>query len=234
MRECRLPAAERRWQQGRGREMSGTASVSERLLEYVIPPREYFALEMKSGQSIRIVDIEGQQVLDYVAFNAMDLSEKLSMTWTRIMNRSWRIAKNHVLYSNRGAAMFKVTEDTVGVNYAGGGFCTDDANYVRYGIRKTRNCGDNLVNALAPYGISRGELDDGCCFNIFMNVAYDPDGTFEIRLPESQAGDYMDLEAQMDLIVGMSNCPQERNPCNGFRPTPLKIELYAKSARRSA
>jgi uncharacterized protein YcgI (DUF1989 family) len=209
-------------------------SVRGCLLEHIIPAREYYALKMRNGQTVRIVDIAGQQVLDYVAFSSVDQREKLSMTWTRVINKSWRIGKNHVLYSNRGVAMFRIVEDTVGVNYSGGGFCTEEANYVRYGIRKTRNCGDNLANALAPYGIGRGELDDGCCFNIFMNVAYDPDGTFEIRLPTSEAGDYMDLEAQKDVIVGMSNCPQERNPCNGFRPTPMKIELYERNASGGA
>jgi uncharacterized protein YcgI (DUF1989 family) len=114
------------------------------------------------------------------------------------------------------------------LNYTGGGYCTEQGNFLRYGIRGTRNCGDNLERALAPYGIRRRDMDEGCNFNIFMNVAYEPDGTFEIRLPVCKAGDSMDLEAQTDVLVGMSNCPQERNPCNGFNPTPMKIIVYER------
>src|SRR5438093_7418131 len=128
--------------------MSSADRVRSRILfEHVIPAREYYALKMTKGQTLRIIDVEGQQVMDYVAFNANDLSEKLSMTWTRMINKTWRIIKGHVLYSNRAAPMFRIAEDTVGMNYAGGGFCTEQANLVRYGMRGTRNCGENLVDA---------------------------------------------------------------------------------------
>lgn len=196
------------------------------VMEHVIPAREYYALQIKKGQTLRVIDVEGQQVMDYMVFNPNDPAEKLSMVWTNVMNRTWKITKGHTLYSNRAAPMFKITEDTVGMNYTGGGYCTEQGNFLRYGIRGTRNCGDNLERALAPHGIRRRDMDEGCNFNIFMNVAYEPDGTFEIRLPVCKAGDSMDLEAQTDVLVGMSCCPQERNPCNGFKPTPMKIVLY--------
>jgi uncharacterized protein YcgI (DUF1989 family) len=195
------------------------------LLEHVIPAREFYALEMRSGQTLRVIDLEGQQVMDYVAFNAHDHLEKLSMVWTNVLNRTWKITRGHELYSNRAAPMFTIVEDTVQMNYSGGGFCTEEGNFVRYGVRGTRTCAGNLTRALAPYGIERKDLDEACCFNIFMNVAYDPDGTFEIRAPISRPGDYMDLEARMDVLVGMSCCPQDRNPGSAFNPTPMKIIL---------
>ncbi|MBI2370968.1 MAG: urea carboxylase-associated family protein [Deltaproteobacteria bacterium] len=197
-------------------------------LEHVIPAREYYALKMTRGQTLRVIDVEGQQVMDYVAFSLHDPTEKLSVIWTNMFNRSWKITKGHVLYTNRANAMFKIVEDTVRTNYSGGAFCTEQANHFRYGVSGTRNCADNLANAFAPHGIQRKDIDEGSCFNIFMHVAYDPDGTFEIRAPISKAGDYVDLEAQMDALVGMSCCPQERNPCNAFNPTPMKIILYQK------
>ena len=198
------------------------------LLDYVIPAREFYGLRMPKGQILRIIDLEGQQVMDYMAFSAQDPSEKQSMVWTNVMNRTWKITKGHVLYSNRAAPMFNILDDTVGMNYTGGGYCTEHGNFVRYGVRGTPNCGENLANALAPFAIQRRDLDEAANFNIFMNVAYDADGTFEIRPAVSRPGDYMDLEAQMDVLVGLSCCPQERNPCNGFKPTSMKIILYER------
>ena len=155
--------------------------VTGRILsEHVIPAREFYGLKMTKGQILRIIDLEGQQVMDYMAFNAQDPAEKQSMVWTNVMNRTWKIIKGHVLYSNRAAPMFKLLEDTVGMNYTGGGYCTEYGNFVRYGVRGTRNCGDNLENALAPFGVRRRDMDEAANFNIFMNVAYDTDGTFEI------------------------------------------------------
>ena len=213
--------------------MTGSTGAADKVtgrvrVEHVIPAREFYGLKMTKGQIVRIIDLEGQQVMDYMAFNAQDPAEKQSMVWTNVMNRTWKIAKGHVLYSNRAAPMFRLLEDTVGMNYTGGGYCTEFGNFVRYGVRGTRNCGDNLENALAPFGVRRRDMDEAANFNIFMNVAYDTDGTFEIRPAISRPGDYMDLEAQMDVLVGLSNCPQERNPCNGFNPTPMKIVLYER------
>lgn len=224
-----MPRPEDRVQGAHDPAVEAASRVPGRVIEArVIPAREFHAVPMAKGQTLRIIDVEGQQVMDLVAFNPHDPAEKLSMVWTNVLNRSWRITEGHVLYSNRAAAMFRITEDTVGMNYSGGGFCTDDANFVRYGVRGTRNCADNLTRALAPYGITRRDLDEACCFNVFMNIAYDPDGTFEIRAPICRAGDHMDLEAQRDVLVGMSCCPQERNPGSGFTPTPMKVILYAR------
>ena len=201
----------------------GNGSV---VLEEVIPAKGYKALEMKKGQTLRIVDVEGKQVMDLVAFNHQDPEEKLSMVWSNMFNRTWNLTKGHTLYTGRSNPMFSVLEDTVGMNYCGGGFCTGQANFFRYGIPDIPNCADNLTQALAPHGIQRKDIDEGCCFNIFMHIAFDADKTFEIREPITKPGDYMNLRAEMDVVVGMSNCPQERNPCNGFNPTPMSITLF--------
>jgi uncharacterized protein YcgI (DUF1989 family) len=196
------------------------------LMEEVIPAKGYKALVMKKGETLRIVDVEGLQVMDLVAFNHQNPEEKLSMVWSNMFNRTWNLTKGHTLYTGRSNPMFSVLEDTVGMNYCGGGFCTGQANFFRYEIPDLPNCADNLTQALAPHGILRKDIDEGCCFNIFMNIAFEADKTFEIREPISKPGDHMDLRAEMDVLVGMSNCPQERNPCNGFNPTPMSITLF--------
>ena len=207
--------------------LENAAKVSGRIvLDHVIPPREYYAAKVTTGQTIRVIDVEGQQVLDFVAFAWPDTTEKLSTVWTNLLNRTWKITQGHTIYTNRSRPMFKIVEDTVKMNYSGGGFCTEESNFLRYGARGTRSCADNLTRAFAPHGIQRKDIDEGSCFDAFMNVSYDPDGTFEIRVPISKAGDYIDLEAQMAVLAGFSNCPQERNPCNGFNPTPLRVIIY--------
>ena len=196
------------------------------VLNEVIPARGYRAIELKNGQVLRVTDIEGQQVMDLVAFNNADQDEKLSMFWSNCLNGTWMLTEGHTLYTNRSQPMFSVVNDTVRMNSSAGAFCTEQANFFRYGIHDLPNCADNLTQALTPYGIQRRDIDEACCLNIFMNVAFDAAGTFEIREPVSKAGDHIDLRAEMGLLVGMSNCPQERNPCNAFNPTPLGITVY--------
>ncbi len=197
------------------------------LLEEVLPAKGYKALAMKKGQTLRVVDVEGKQVMDFVAFNHLDPEEKLSMFWSNCFNGTWKLTQGHTLYTNRSNPMFTIVEDTVRMNSSAGAFCTEQADFHRYGIHNLANCADNLTRALAPHGIQRKDIDEACCLNIFMNVSFDPDGTFQIREPISKPGDHIDLRSEMDVLVGISNCPQERNPCNAYHPTPLSITLFA-------
>jgi uncharacterized protein len=209
------------------RETSGTVA-GKVILDHVIPKQEYQGVRLKAGQIIRVIDIEGEQVMDTVTLNANDPTEHSSMPWSNFLNKSWKLRKGHTIYSIRCNPMFKIIEDTVGVNYSGSGFCTAESNFTRYGVPHTRNCGDNLAAAFAKFGISRQLCAESGEFAIFMNVGFDPDGTCEIRAPESKAGDFMDLEAQMDVTLALSVCPQERNPCNNFRAKPMRIIVYER------
>ena len=198
------------------------------LFDHTIPRMEYQGLTLKSGQVIRVIDIEGEQVMDTVTLNGSDPSEHSSMPWSNFLNKTWHLKKGHTLYSIRCNPMFVIIEDTVGVNYSGGGFCTAESNFARYGVPHTRNCGDNLAAAFAKFGISRRYAAESGEFAIFMNVGFDPNGTCEIRAPKSKAGDFMDLEAKMDVTLALSVCPQERNPCNNFRAKPMRIIVYQR------
>lgn len=195
------------------------------LQETTLPAREFLALSLTPGQTLRVIDLEGKQVLDLVAF-APDRHEKLSCLMSNLLNRTWRLTRGHVLYTSRCRPVLTIVEDTVGVHHSGGGFCSEESNFVRYGVRGTRNCADNLTRALAPHGLTRADLEYDACFNVFMNVPYAPDGSFIIQEPESRPGDYVDLRAELPCLLGLSNCPQDRNPVNGFNPTPLKLVLF--------
>src|SRR2546423_4256655 len=147
------------------------------ILDHTIPRMEYHGLRLKAGQMIRVIDIEGEQVMDTVTLNASDHSEHSSMPWSNFLNKTWRLKKGHVIYSIRCNAMLEIVEDTVGVNYSGSGFCTAESNFTRYGVPHTRNCGDNLAAAFAKFGIPRHYCAESGEFAIFMNVGFDPGGT---------------------------------------------------------
>ncbi len=208
-------------------------SVPGRTLhDQVIPKMEYQGLLIKAGQTVRVIDTEGEQVMDTITLNAHDHSDHSSMPWTNFLNRRWRLTKGHTIYSIRCRPMFRIVEDTVGLNYSGGGFCTMESNHTRYGVPHTRNCGDNLANALAPFGVPRYHVAESGEFAIFMHVGFDPDGVCEIRAPASKAGDYMDLEAQMDVLLSLSVCPQERNPCNNFKAKPMRVIVFEREGTK--
>ena len=195
------------------------------LLDRIIPAREYASLLLRREETLRVTDLEGKQVADLVALSAVDKREKLSCVYSNVLNRTWKLTKGHTLFSNRAHPMLSIIEDKVGLHYSGGGFCSEEINYLRYQVRNTRNCAENLTLAFKPHGIDRQDFDFDCCFNVFMNLTFQPDGSMRLQEPLSKPGDYIDLKGEMDCIIALSNCPQDRNPCNGFNPTPLKLQV---------
>jgi uncharacterized protein YcgI (DUF1989 family) len=192
--------------------------------EQVVPAREYVAFEMPKGKVLRIVDLEGKQVTDVAAFNLQDLGEKLNAEITMLLTGTIRPTAGHVLYSDDCQSMFTIVADTVGRNYLAGAVCSEEANFVRYGVRGSRNCRDNLAMAVARWGIGKRQIQGA--FAPFLNIVHHADGRVEIAEPLSRPGDHIDLRAEMDLLVAVTNCPQERNPCNGWHPTPVRLVVY--------
>lgn len=192
--------------------------------ERIIEPRGYYAREVYKGQVIRITDNEGQQVLDFLCYNKHNTIEKLSVNNTLLLNGNIYAKKGDVLYSTHCNPMFTIIDDTCGRHDLICGSCSEYSNALRYKIRGTPNCRSNFIAALEPFGITEKEIVYS--FNIFMNAPVESDGGIAIIEPISKAGDYIELRAEMDSIVALSNCPQERNPCNAFNPTSLTFILY--------
>lgn len=190
----------------------------------IIPAKEFMGLELRTGQVMRIVDVEGKQVPDFVCFNLANPRERLSTNNSRLIEKRWLLTTGHTLYSDEGRPMLTITDDTVGIHHASAGCCNEFANFLRYGERNTRNCLDNMTMAAAPLGLTTKDIPGAFC--PFMKVIQHADGGYEIQEPESRAGDYIDLRAEMDLFVALSNCPQDKNPCNGFNPTPLQLIVF--------
>jgi len=208
--------------------MNETAATARVALDRIIEPKGFLGLELLRGQVLRIVDVDGKQVPDLVCFNLHDRSERLSNNNSMLIQKRWKLSTGSVLFSDEGNPMLTIVEDTVGIHHPSGGCCNEAANVRRYGQRGDPNCLDNLAAAAAPFGVTKKEIPGAFC--PFMNVVRREDGAYEIVEPTSAPGDHIDFRAEMDLFVAISNCPQERNPCNGFKATRLQAIVFDPAA----
>jgi uncharacterized protein YcgI (DUF1989 family) len=192
--------------------------------EEVIPPRGGTAFKMAAGQVCRVTDLEGKQVADFLCFNLHDFVDKLSVENTQLLNSTLFVTTGHHLYSTKATQLMTIVADTCGLHDLISGSCSEYTNAFRYGVRGTPNCRSNFERVLAPYGITLDAIPYS--FNIFMNTPISSEGRTGIQEPKSKPGDYIDLRANVDLLIAISNCPQERNPCNGWNPTRLGVAVY--------
>lgn len=195
------------------------------LREWVIPAKGYSAFPMKTGQVLRVVDIEGKQVPDVVCFNAHDLGEEICLANSQLLNKQQELRKGAVIFSQLCSPMISIVDYSNELCFTYGSMCSEELNRHRYGIAGTENCRDNFAKALESWGINRRDIPNA--FVPFMNVVVEPDGRMEIEEPTSVSGDFYDMKAEMDLLVAISNCPQSRNPCNGWNPTATGVTIYA-------
>lgn len=206
--------------------MSGdAASVPGTVIEdTIVEPRGRHACEVKKGEVYRIIDVEGKQVADFLCFNLARLEEKLSPHNTLLLNNQIFPHVGYTLYSDEAGKLMTITADTNGTHDMIAGACSRFTNELRYGVKDTPNCRDNFAAALAPWGLKWKEIPYN--MNVFMNCPIEPDGSYGIAEPTTKAGDYIDFTAEIDVLAAMSNCPQERNPCNGFNPTKMRVIHY--------
>ena len=202
--------------------------VGRKLVDEVIPARTARAYTMTRGTVMRVIDSEGKQAADVVAYNLHGLEEALSTEITTVALRTTSPSTGKILYSTEWRPMFTIVGDTVGTNYLPGAICSDEANIFRYGARGTLNCRDNLAAALAPWGVTKRQVQGA--LGAFLNLEYWPDGRTDILEPISKPGDHVELRAEMDLLVAVSACPQVNNICNGWNPTPLGVVIYEPPA----
>lgn len=193
------------------------------LRDEMLEPRGRTAFHVGRGQTLRIIDVDGQQVADFVCFRREDTAEKLSVHNTALIQGTTYISTGHLLLSDRCGTLMTITADTCGRHDLLAGSCSEGTNRWRYGVADTPNCRSNFEAALGPFGIPLREVPYS--FNIFMNVPIG-DGKIRIEEPLSKAGDLIDLRAETDLLVAISNCPQERNPCNAYSPTRLRAVVF--------
>ena len=194
----------------------------------VVAAGEPWLHPLRRGQTLRIVDLEGNQAVDTLFYNTHHPSERYSAVDTiRRQNRLYLTVGSR-LYSTEGNLMLTITADTCGRHDTLGGACAAESNQVRYALdkRHMHNCRDNFLCALgrADNGLTKRDLTSN--INFFMNVPVTPEGGLTFADGISQAGKYVEMRAEMDVMVLVSNCPQLNNPCNAYNPTPVRMLIW--------
>jgi urea carboxylase-associated protein 1 len=189
----------------------------------IVPALAPWLHHIKQGETLRIVDLEGNQAVDFLLYSAADDAERYSMQDTVSAQGNLFLRTGTVLRSNEGRPMMTIAASAVEYHDTIGGACSCESNTLRYGhhTKAQHACVENFLEANLSEG--RGKRDIVSNINFFMNVPVEPDGSLGIVDGISAPGLTVDLRAEMDVIVVVSNCPQVNNPCNGFNPTPVRM-----------
>jgi uncharacterized protein len=188
----------------------------------VLEPQTGTAFELRAGQLLRVIDLEGEQVADLIAFNRSDKTEWLSSGRSLDYANRIYLTKGDILYSNRSRPMLTIIEDAVGRHDFLLTPCSPETFQIIYKNTDAHpSCFNNLATQLAPFGIAADSIPT--TFNIFMNVEIDANGVLNILPPRSKAGDAIVLRAEMDLIVGLTACSAEIS--NNYRFKPIGYEI---------
>ncbi|MEN7538439.1 urea amidolyase associated protein UAAP2 [Aurantiacibacter flavus] len=202
----------------------GTEGLSGTIIhDELVPARAPWLHHVAKGQTLRIVDVEGNQAVDFLLYSAADDVERYSAQDTVSAQGNLFLRKGSVLRSNEGRPMATITGTSVDYHDTIGGACSCESNTLRYGhhTKAQHACVDNFLEANLTEG--RGKRDMVPNINFFMNVPVEADGSLGIVDGISAPGLTVDLRAEMDIIVVVSNCPQINNPCNAFNPTPVRM-----------
>jgi urea carboxylase-associated protein 1 len=196
------------------------------ILDVVVPARAPWSTVVRAGQVLRIIDLGGQQSVDALFYNADDHTERYSAHDTLLAQGSAYVGVGTTLMSNDGRAMMTVVADTCGRHDTSAGACSCEANTVRFGhhTKYMHACRENFLIEVTKHGMTKRDIVGNV--NFFMNVPISPDGELAIVDGLSEPGGYVELRADMDTLVVISNCPQVNNPCNGFNPTPTRMLLW--------
>lgn len=202
-------------------------SAESAVFRHVIPAGEPYLFELKAGQTLRLLDLEGNQAVDTLFYSAANPRERYDPQRTLRRQNNVYLTTGSVLYSNLGNALLTIVADTCGRHDTLGGACAQESNSVRYalGKRYMHSCRDNFLCACLHNG-RLAKRDIGANINFFMNVPVTPEGGLTFEDGVSGPGKYVELRAEMDVIVLISNCPQLNNPCNGWNPTPAEVLVW--------
>lgn len=200
--------------------------------DFTLPAGEPWLHDLKRGQTLRIVDLEGNQAVDTLFYSSADPAERYSAQDTIRAQRNLYLSAGSVLMSNLGRPLLTIVADTCGRHDTLGGACAAESNTVRYALdkRHMHSCRDSYLNALAHcmcgVGALLGKRDLVSNINFFMNVPVTPLGKLTFEDGISAPGKYVEVRAHEDVTVLISNCPQLNNPCNGYNPTPVRLLVW--------
>lgn len=190
---------------------------------FLLGPGTARAVHLRAGERLDIIDVDGQQVSDVIAFNASEPQrEWLSPTHTRSALGHTKLRAQDTLLTNLRRPAMRLVHDDVGVHDMSFAMC-DDQRYVQdFDAHGHANCHDAMVEALA----AQPDAFVPDPFNIFQNSAIEPDGTIVTEAPVSKPGDRITLAALTELLLVASACPQDMNACNGGDPSRIQLVVH--------
>lgn len=203
------------------------ASLSAAAIDLAVLPGEPWTGILPAGGRLRFTDIGGTQSADTLFYAAADPGERYSSADTIRARGNIFLTTGSQLLSSRGRPLVHIVADTCGRHDTVGGACSAESNTCRFGFhtRYMHNCRDNFLVGLARHGLGKRDLVPN--INFFMHVPVTETGRLDIVDGISKPGDYVEVVADMDVLVVLSNCPQLNNPCNGWDPTPIGVAVWS-------
>lgn len=196
--------------------------------DVVLPAGKGWLHRLNAGQYFRILDLEGNQAVDTLFYNAADPGDRYDAVNTIRSQGNIFLTTGTRLLSSEGNVLLTITADTCGRHDTLGGACSAESNTVRYALdkRHMHSCRDSFLLALAPAPLGLSKRDLTSNINFFMNVPVTPEGGLTFADGVSAPGKYVEMRAEMDVVVLISNCPQLNNPCNAYNPTPVRLLVW--------
>ncbi len=214
--------------------MSGINLVESKLdpakaiYSQVIPAGEPWIHGLKKGHHLRIVDLRGNQAVDTLFYNAHDYSDRYSSQDTIQQQTNIYLTTGTKLISTNGTVLLTIVADTCGRHDTLGGACATESNMVRYALEKRHMhaCRNSFLKAMIDWDHGMTKRDITSNINFFMNVPVTPEGKLTFEDGISDPGKYVEMRAETDVLVLISNCPQLNNPCNAYNPTPVQVLIW--------
>ncbi len=206
--------------------------MNERVVhDIIVPAGRPWSGVVEAGRTLRIVDVEGRQGVDFLCYAAANPEERYHAANTLKKAGTLRITTGHTLYSDAARPMFTITADSYGLHDTIAGCCSEASNRLLYGVVNAPGCRENFLAELARHGLGRKDIVANV--NFFCDVPVRDGGRLEnltFRSATSRAGDHVDLRAEMDCLAVISNCPQVNNPCTAGRPSPIRVMVLDGSS----
>ncbi len=208
--------------------IESSLNPAEAAVDFTLPAGEPWLHEIRRGQTLRILDLKGNQAADTLFYNAADPADRYSGQDTIREQGSLYLTTGTRLMSTRGNVLLTITADTCGRHDTLGGACACESNMVRYAIEKRsmHACRDVFLQGIQKWKPHWDKRDITHNINFFMNVPVTPEGGLTFEDGVSGPGRYVEMRAEMDVICLISNCPQLNNPCNAYNPTPVQLLIW--------
>ena len=194
------------------------------MYEKVVAAKTSWSGLVKEGQRLKITDLEGQQAVDFLCYDNKKRSNRYCATNTLKVQGNVYVGLCSILYADDGSSLLEVVEDTIGRHDTVYGCCSNPNNFLRYGVITTESCYTNFETELAKNGMGIEAIVPN--INWFMSVPVLEDGSAGVDNVVLKPNSYVTLLAKKDTLAVLSNCPQMHNPCNGYNPTPIKVEIF--------